>query len=157
MSILLIGAGGAAKGVIPSLLSMKEIQLLTLTNRSFTRAQELKKHYSNMGNVNAVALDKLVNIHYDLIINATSASMYDKVPMLSESLITPSVVCYDMFYKNEDTSFVSWARKNGTNRCTDGLGMLISQAAHSFLLWNDILPSVSKTLKKLQSKQKYFI
>ncbi|WP_395479834.1 shikimate dehydrogenase [Candidatus Curculioniphilus buchneri] len=151
--VLLVGAGGAARGVIASLLSYG--CKLVLTNRNFLRAQKLVEVFYHLGNICALPLDHLMYPEYDLIINATSIGLQGNIPpILPESLITPSIGCYDMFYqKDDDTPFLSWCRRQGAYRCSDGLGMLVGQAAHSFYLWHGVLPSILSVLKTFQKEK----
>lgn len=144
--ILLIGAGGAARGVICSLLNLG--CRIVLTNRTFLRAQKLAEFYSHLGEISAVPLSKLITADYDLIINATTTGVYGNIPDISRSLVTPAVSCYDMFYQDGgDTPFTAWCRQQGAKRCADGLGMLVGQAAHSFLLWHGVLPPIIPVLE----------
>ncbi|UVK77320.1 MAG: shikimate dehydrogenase [Sodalis sp. Fle] len=149
--VLIVGAGGAARGVILPLLSFG--CRLVLTNRTFSRAQELVSFYRHLGDISAVPLDKLTSADYDLIINATSLGVHGKAPALQGSLITPAVSCYDMFYQDGDTPFISWCRQQGAKRCAGGLGMLVGQAAYAFLLWHGVLPPILSVLEQLCSGQ----
>ncbi|MBX4180856.1 shikimate dehydrogenase [Sodalis sp. CWE] len=155
--VLLVGAGGAARGVIPYLLRYG--CKVTLTNRTFSRALKLiqssYKSYCKAGYINALSIENLKAPNYDLIINATSSGIKGQVPLLSTSLISSSVCCYDMFYQKGDTPFITWGRQNGALHCSDGLGMLVHQAAMSFLLWHGILPSVLPVLKILRRESIY--
>lgn len=148
--VLLVGAGGAARGVILPLLAYgcKAV----LTNRTFPRAQELVGFYHPMGDISALPLERLDTPDYDLIINATSTGVQGSIPPLPASLITSSVCCYDMYYQQGDTPFITWGRRHGALRCADGLGMLVGQAASSFLLWHGVLPSVLPVLQTLRAE-----
>lgn len=145
--VLLLGAGGAARGVIFPLLNFG--CPVILTNRTFSRAQKLVDCYRHLGTISAMPLDNLAIREYDLIINATSMGLYDQVPELPESLITPKVNCYDMFYQNGGTPFIIWCQQQGAHRCADGLGMLVGQAAYAFLLWHGVLPPILPVLEQL--------
>lgn len=149
--ILLIGAGGAARGVIFSLLTLG--CRIVLTNRTFLRAQQLAEFYSHLGEISAVPLSKLITADYDLIINATTTGVYGNIPDISRFLVTPAVSCYDMFYQDGDTPFTAWCRQQGAKQCADGLGMLVGQAAHSFLLWHGVLPPILPVLELLCSNK----
>ncbi|SNC58455.1 shikimate dehydrogenase [Sodalis endosymbiont of Henestaris halophilus] len=148
--VLLVGAGGAARGGILPLLTYG--CKVVLTNRTFPRAQELVRFYHHAGDISALPLELLSAPDYDLIINATSAGMYGSIPQLPASIITPSVCCYDMFYQQKDTPFIAWSRRQGAVRCADGLGMLVGQAASSFLLWHGVLPSILPVLNTLRAE-----
>lgn len=146
--ILLIGAGGAARGVLLPLLSLD--CAVTITNRTLARAQELATLFAHTGSVNALALSELAGHEFDLIINATSSGIDGGVPELPESLIHAELFCYDMFYQKGSTPFLAWCQQNGAQRCADGLGMLVGQAAHSVLLWHGVLPDIESVIKQLQ-------
>lgn len=143
-NVLLIGAGGAAKGIIPELLNISNCNL-KLVNRTYSKAQVLVQFYSNMGykNISCMPLKLLLSKSkekYNLIINATSSSMYNVIPEISSSIITPVTKCYDLFYQRENTVFLMWCQRHGSKYCADGLGMLVEQAAHSFYLWHNLFP-----------------
>ncbi|UDG79630.1 shikimate dehydrogenase [Candidatus Steffania adelgidicola] len=146
--VLLVGAGGAAKGVILPLLDYG--CTVVLTNRTFARAKALEKYYQDSGDIIALPLPCLNTPDYDIIINATSTGIKGTIPPLSTSIITPEVYCYDMFYQEGDTPFLKWCHQQGARFCSDGLGMLVEQAASSFLFWHNIMPSVLPVLKTLR-------
>lgn len=146
--ILLVGAGGAARGVILPLLSMG--CTLTLTNRTRTRAVELAQLFQHSGTVRARGLDELANAHFDLIINATSSGVAGDVPALPGSLIQPETRCYDMFYQSGLTPFLLWCQTQGSQHLADGLGMLVGQAAHSFCLWHGVMPTIAPVIAQLK-------
>ncbi|AKC60391.1 shikimate dehydrogenase [Blochmannia endosymbiont of Camponotus (Colobopsis) obliquus] len=147
--ILLVGSGGAARGIIFPLLTFG-CQII-LTNRTLLRAQKLANFFHNIGNINVVPFNELCTVQSDVIINATSAGVYGKLPNLPNSLINSSVSCYDLFYQKDiDTPFIRWCKEQGAVRCSDGLGMLVGQAAYSFLLWHNLLPSISLVLQKIR-------
>lgn len=148
--ILLVGAGGAARGVILPLLSYG--CSIMLTNRTFARAQELVSFYHHVGDITASPLDKLANPDFDLIINATTSGVHGEIPALAASLVTESVNCYDMYYQQGLTPFLQWCTRQGAKRYADGLGMLVAQAAYSFLLWHGVLPDIEPVLEQLRGK-----
>lgn len=145
INILLIGAGGAAKGIIPVLLTIPNCNV-NIVNRTYSRAQALTKFYCDMGykNIFFMSLDKLYcdnnKKRYHLIINATTSSIYNDIPKIPPSIISVYTRCYDLFYQKENTSFLIWCRQNGSKYCADGLGMLIEQAAYAFYLWHNVFP-----------------
>jgi len=148
--ILLVGAGGAARGVILPLLAQQPASL-TITNRTLTKAVELADLFASYGEVSALAMDNLSPSQpYDLIINSTSASLSQSLPGIPETLIHPDVVCYDMVYGQEQTTFNQWAAALGARQVIDGLGMLVGQAAESFLLWRGIRPGTEQVLRELR-------
>lgn len=149
--ILLIGAGGAARGVVLPLLSAQ--CSVTLYNRTFSRAETLSGLFKGAGKIKAVELGPLKGQQFNLIINATSSSMTGKMLPLPATLINASVSCYDLFYQTGSTPFLNWCRHQGAVRLADGLGMLVGQAAHSFQLWHGILPEISPVIEMLRSEQ----
>ncbi|MER3382558.1 shikimate dehydrogenase [Pectobacterium aroidearum] len=146
--VLLVGAGGAARGVIQPLLAYG--CTVVLTNRTFSKADELVKVFSGIGDIHAVSLDDLHGLSFDLIINATSSGMYDSIPNLLPELISPETCCYDMFYLPQMTPFLSWCVQHGAIRYADGLGMLVGQAAHAFNLWHGVMPDVEPVIGLLK-------
>lgn len=146
--ILLIGSGGAARGVAASLLMSN--YNLTITNRTFSHAKELENIFRHIGNIVAVPLDNLYNYSFNLIINATTSGLFGNIPDIPSILINSSVFCYDLFYHNHDTPFIIWCKKHGCMYYSDGLGMLVEQAAYSFLLWHGILPSTRGIIQRMR-------
>ncbi|MGD8831787.1 MAG: shikimate dehydrogenase [Pseudomonadales bacterium] len=136
-SVLLLGAGGAARGVAKPLLDSVAAEL-TIANRTDSKAHALAKRLSATGGaVRACAFAELAG-PYDLIINATSAGLTDAVPEVGTD-VACGAFCYDMVY-GRDTAFCRWARAAGARRTEDGLGMLVGQAALAFELWRGIRP-----------------
>lgn len=146
--VLLVGAGGAARGVILPLLSLG--CTLTLTNRTRARADELAQLFQHSGAIQACGFDELTHRGFDLIINATSSGVAGDVPALPGALIQPDTRCYDMFYQTGLTPFLSWCQKAGAQHLADGLGMLVGQAAHSFFLWHGVMPDTAPVIAKLK-------
>ncbi|HDG1711211.1 TPA: shikimate dehydrogenase [Kluyvera ascorbata] len=146
--VLLIGAGGAARGVLLPLLSLD--CNVTITNRTHARAQTLVELFRHTGSVSAQAMSELSEHEFDLIINATSSGIAGETPPIPASLINSHVCCYDMFYQKGDTAFLAWCVQHGAKRYADGLGMLVGQAAHAVLLWHGILPNVEPVIVSLQ-------
>lgn len=147
--ILLIGAGGAAKGILPS-ISFKKNKIF-IFNRTYLRAKKLEKEFSYLGDIRAITFEDLLNIKIDLIIHATSSYIKGEKLILPSSLIHKNICCYDISYvkNNRFTPFLDWSKELGAINLSDGKGMLISQAAYSFLLWNDVLPDIDSTLLKI--------
>ncbi|RLM20418.1 shikimate dehydrogenase [Brenneria alni] len=148
--ILLVGAGGAARGVIQPLLAYG--CSIVLTNRTFSKADGLAKIFSYVGNIHAVALDDLHGRDFELIINATSSGIHGNVPELPTTLISPQTHCYDMFYLPKLTPFLAWCVQCGATRYADGLGMLVGQAAHAFQLWHGVMPDVVPVIEQLKQE-----
>ncbi|MDQ1237439.1 MAG: shikimate dehydrogenase [Wigglesworthia glossinidia] len=147
--LLLIGSGGAATSAINYLLNFG--CNLTITNRTLSKAFRMAKMYQSYKNkIQILPMKDITKSSYNLVINATSCGIYDKIPNINYSIINKNVFCYDMFYKkNEDTPFLMNCRKQGASHCFDGFGMLIAQAAHTFLLWHGIFPCINEIYKKL--------
>ncbi|RYC36902.1 shikimate dehydrogenase [Pectobacterium zantedeschiae] len=148
--VLLVGAGGAARGVIQPLLAYG--CAVVLTNRTFSKAVALAKIFCDIGDIQAIALDDLHGQSFDLIINATSSGMYDSVPNLPSELISSETCCYDMFYLPQLTPFLSWCVQQGAIHYADGLGMLVGQAAHAFKLWHGVMPDVEPVIGLLKQE-----
>ena len=146
--ILLLGAGGAARGVCSSLLAENPTQL-TIANRTFEKAETLVSIFKELGNINASEFNDLSG-PFDLIINSTSAGLHCSLPNISTSLITPETAIYDMTYNAEVTAFNAWAKENGARLTIDGLGMLVGQAAESFAIWRGVKPGAKQVLTELR-------
>lgn len=146
--VLLIGAGGAARGVIQPLLDA-DITLV-ITNRTLDKAVNLVKTFSRYGDITAYSMNEINNQQVDLIINATTTGLQREIPKIPASLIKPNTACYDMFYEAQLTPFLQWAKQQGATKIADGLGMLVGQAAHSFYLWNNIMPDIEYAINVLR-------
>ena len=133
-SVLLLGAGGAARGVIGPLLDKKPRQI-AITNRTASRAVELAGRFAPQGPVSAVALDALPAGGFDIVINATAASLSGELPPVPRGTLRTGGIAYDTAYAADPTPFVEWGAREGASVATDGLGMLVEQAAESFRLW----------------------
>ncbi|NIH16121.1 shikimate dehydrogenase [Serratia symbiotica] len=149
--ILLVGAGGAARGVILPLLSLG--CELTITNRTFRRAQELAQLFQHRGEISAQPMDQLdQHRQFNLVINATASGISGKIPALPVGVVNSKTRCYDMFYQLGRTPFLAWAQQQGATEFADGLGMLVGQAAYAFLLWHGIMPEIEPVLRCVRSK-----
>ncbi|MEY8199793.1 MAG: shikimate dehydrogenase [Colwellia sp.] len=146
--ILLLGAGGAAKGVILPLLAQNP-KGITIANRTISKAEKLIEQFNNE-KLTACGFEQTAEQAFDVIINATSASLSGKLPAISASIIKSNTVCYDMVYGKSVTPFLAWAQFQGANRVIDGLGMLVGQAAESFDIWRGVKPSVEPVLHELR-------
>ena len=149
LRILLVGAGGAARGVIQPILAAAPEQLCVV-NRTVAKAEQLAALFVDHGPISAAGFD-WIEEPVDLIINATSASLAGELPAISPKLIQPGhTVCYDMMYGKEPTVFNRWAAEHGAARCIDGLGMLVEQAAEAFQLWRGVRPDTGPVLAALR-------
>jgi len=153
MRVLVLGAGGAARGVLGPLLGTSP-DYLEIANRNAARATELAREFSTLGEIrgcgfDAIATDKA----FDLILNATSASLQDTVPPIPPSALGPTTLCYDMAYGKGDTAFTRWAKSAGAGRAETGWGMLVEQAAESFQLWRGVKPQTAPVLEAVRSQR----
>lgn len=156
-SILILGAGGAVRGVLPSLLT-EQPRRVVIANRTLSRAQDLAAHFSEQasrdtatGSLESLSFPGLEDAgSFDLIINGTSASLQGELPPLPDSLLAPASWCYDMMYSREATPFQHWASDRGAARALDGLGMLVEQAAESFRLWRAVEPETRPVITMLR-------
>jgi shikimate dehydrogenase len=141
--ILLLGAGGAARGVLAPLLELHPAQLIVV-NRTEERAVVLADSFAHLGPIRASSYAQLGSARFDLIINATAAGLAGELPPLApDALGGRGTVCYDMGYGGDDTPFVRWARDHGAARAVMGLGMLVEQAAEAFYLWRGVRPNTA--------------
>ena len=143
--ILLVGAGGAARGVIDPLLDQTPAELV-IANRTVSRAQELADRFGR--GVRACGFDAL-DMPFDLVINATAASLAGELPPLSPRIFTAGTLAYDMMY-GRDTPFLAFARSYGA-ATADGLGMLVEQAAEAFYLWRGVRPDTAPVIAALRT------
>ncbi len=146
--ILVVGAGGAVRGVLAPLLAENPAQLV-LTNRTFDKACHLAEEFLELGRVEAVHLNQLKG-PFDWIINGTAASLGGDVPDLPQGVIGPHTRVYDMMYGKELTPFNAWALEHGAEKAFDGLGMLVEQAAESFRKWRGVMPSTATVMSDLR-------
>ncbi|BDR14948.1 shikimate dehydrogenase [Vibrio sp. STUT-A11] len=146
--ILIIGAGGASRGVILPLLEQRPASL-TVTNRTFSKAKELAALFSDYGPVSAKEMSSITQ-EYDVIINSTSASLSGELPEISSAIFAPNSTSYDMMYGKGDTTFNQWAKEHGAIHAYDGLGMLVGQASESFMLWRGLRPGAKQILRELR-------
>lgn len=144
--VLLLGAGGAAQGVLLPLLETHPA-CLVIANRSKQKAHALAARYSN---VTACGIDELAGESFDVVINATSAGLHGATPNLPRGIYATHAFAYDMLY-GAHTPFLQSARAAGVQRVADGLGMLVEQAAESFLLWRGIRPPSQDVLAALRA------
>ncbi|HEY5602088.1 MAG TPA: shikimate dehydrogenase [Gammaproteobacteria bacterium] len=148
--LLLVGAGGAARGVIAPLLE-REPRQLTIVNRTMDRAHELVQHFAGIGRLDAKSFSALDGEHFDVVINATSASLQGDLPPLPVSTLIHAQLVYDMMYGREPTLFLQWAGRQGSADVSDGLGMLVEQAAESFFIWRSVKPDTAPVIQRLRA------
>ena len=149
--VLLLGAGGASRGVLGPLLEQGPGRLM-IANRTAARARVLAEDAADPGRVSGCGLDELTGHAYDLIINATSAGLSNQVPDIPADCLLPGGWVYDMMYDpGKATAFVRWGQQHGAARALDGLGMLVEQAAESFYLWRGIRPDTESVIQRLRT------
>ena len=149
--ILLMGAGGAARGVILPMLQQQP-SLLAIANRTPEKARALEQLFSAHGQLMTSDYATLRTQQFDIIINATSASLNDALPELPPELFEGTMLVYDMMYGPDLTRFLKYAQQHGAQRLADGLGMLVEQAAESFFIWRGIRPQTHPVISMLQSR-----
>jgi shikimate dehydrogenase len=147
--LLVLGAGGATRGILAPLLGL-EPAALVIANRTAERAEALAAAFSDLGTTRGVDFTEVGDAPFDLIINATSASLTGDIPPIPPSALGPDTVCYDLAYGRSATAFVRWAEDAGCARAFQGLGMLVEQAAESFYLWRGVRPQTAHVLSLLR-------
>jgi len=149
--ILLIGAGGAARGVIGPLLALDPSQVV-IAARTGDKARALTAAFPGApARLSGCALSELPRGPFDLLINATSSSLSGEIPAIADAAVGPMTTCYDMAYSSTPTPFERWALDRGCERAVQGWGMLVEQAAESFELWRGVRPDTTPVLALLVS------
>ncbi len=150
--VLLLGAGGAARGVVEPLLNAGIAQL-KIANRTPEKAQQLVNIFHGLqpeAQVTSGNWESLQASQYDLVLNATSSSLAGDLPPLPDDLFTDESLAYDLMYSQQATPFMLWAKAQGATKVADGLGMLVEQAAEAFFLWRQVRPATQPVLKRLR-------
>ncbi len=147
--VLILGAGGAVRGVLQPLLAELPAQLV-IANRTHSKAEQLAAEFHDLGDVAVRGFDRFASERFDIVINGTSASLAGDLPPLPDGLLSENAACYDMMYGPEPTVFLKWAAQNGAGKMADGLGMLVGQAAEAFYLWRHIRPEVVPVITTLR-------
>ncbi len=146
--VLLLGAGGAARGVVLPVLMEKPAELV-IANRTQSKALELVRQFSEMGGNFLVSDFAALTASFDIVINATSASLDADMPAISGAVFGNHTLAYDMMYGKQPTVFMQFAARHGA-AARDGLGMLVEQAAESFLFWRGVRPDTAPVLNRLR-------
>jgi len=149
--ILIIGAGGAVRGVLEAILEKKPASLL-IANRTKQKAVQLAEDFSDLGNISGYGLDEIGERNFDIIINGTSASLKGDLPPIPKTIFRKNSCSYDMMYAAEATPFMSWSIENNASQVFDGLGMLVEQAAESFFIWRDERPETQDVIKLIRQQ-----
>jgi shikimate dehydrogenase len=150
--ILVLGAGGAVRGILASLLAEKPA-LVVIANRTELTAIDLVNSFRKLGNIKGCGLKAILEPPFDLIINGTSTSLLQQTLALQEGLLAVGGWCYDLAYSSEATPFLRWAKQQGAAKYVDGLGMLVEQAAEAFYLWRGIRPDTLPVLQLLRARK----
>ncbi len=148
-SVLILGAGGATRGIVEPLLREQPAELL-IANRTPDRAETIAAMFRHVGRVRSCALDEIPVRPYDLILHATSAPLQNSRLTLPGGIVSPNTCCYDLMYGKDVTSFMRWALAQNAGRVVDGFGMLLEQAAESFFLWRGKRPDTDMARKCLR-------
>lgn len=149
LRVLVLGAGGAVRGVLEPLLRERPRELL-IVNRTPAKAQQLATEFADIGAVEGGAYSLIGERQFDLIINATSAGLAGEMPELPSTLLTERSCCYDMVYGPQPTAFMRWAAHHAAWAVADGLGMLVEQAAQSFYIWRHVRPETRPVINQLR-------
>ncbi|MDP5071711.1 MAG: shikimate dehydrogenase, partial [Congregibacter sp.] len=151
--VLIVGAGGAVRGVLEPL--MREVpSCVHIVNRTVERAETLVREFGDMGKLTAGSHDALYAARgqrqYDLVINANSAGLSGETPALPAEVLSERSCCYDLIYGSEPTAFMRWAAQNAAWAVSDGLGMLVEQAAEAFYVWHRQRPETQPVIQQLR-------
>lgn len=147
--VLLLGAGGAARGVILPLMD-QGVHSLVIANRTESKAEQLAETFAKFGKIHGCGFAQVPVKGMDIVINATSASISGDLPPIPESVIG-GIKAYDMMYGAKPTAFLAWAQKHAAAKVSDGLGMLVGQAAESFYQWRGVRPEIEPVIAALRS------
>jgi shikimate dehydrogenase len=151
--ILLLGAGGASRGILLPLLEQSPA-CVVIANRTTDKAVQLAAEFAHKGCVSGCGFAELIDYApFDVILNATSASLSGQLPPLPEGLLAEQGVCYDLAYGNEPTAFVRWGHEHHAAKSLDGLGMLVEQAAEAFFIWRGVRPETQPVIDLLNAER----
>src|SRR5699024_8958523 len=148
--LLILGAGGAVRGVVPTLLAGRPASIV-IANRTPTKASAIAQACHHLGPVSACGLEDVPD-DADIVINAISAGLGGAMPALDSRLLSGATLAYDMLYGNTATPFMTWARQHHVSIVSDGLGMLVEQAAASFHLWRGVRPNTAPVIASLRHR-----
>lgn len=148
--MLILGAGGAVRGVLEPLLQ-EQPHSLVIANRTIEKAQQLANDFSDLGDIAARGFQQLAGQRFDIVINGTSASLTGDLPPLPDGILNDGATVYDMMYGAQPTPFMQWGKQQGAGLCLDGLGMLVEQAAESFYIWRKQHPDTAPVIEKIRA------
>ena len=149
LRVLIIGAGGAVRGVLEPLMRERPREML-IVNRTAGRAEQLAREFADLGTLAGGGYELIGERQFDLVINASSAGLSGEMPGLPASLLTERSCCYDMVYGAEPTPFMRWAAHHAAWAVSDGLGMLVEQAAQSFFIWRHVRPETRPVINQVR-------
>lgn len=148
--VLVLGAGGAVRGVLGPLAEVGPARLV-IANRTAERARELAQLFAGTVPLAGCGFEALAGQRFDVVINGTAASLQGELPPLPDGILAEGAVCYDMMYGARPTAFMAWAATHGAARAVDGLGMLVEQAAQSFHLWRGVRPQTAPVIAAVRA------
>ncbi|PLW70866.1 shikimate dehydrogenase [Pseudohalioglobus lutimaris] len=149
LRVLIIGAGGAVRGVLEPLLRERPEGIL-IVNRTASRAEQLAAEFTDLGAISGGGYELIEECQFDLVINASSAGLEGETPEMPSSILTERSCCYDMLYAAEPTPFMRWAAHHAAWAVTDGVGMLVEQAAQSFYIWRGLRPETQSVIASIR-------
>jgi shikimate dehydrogenase len=149
--LLVLGAGGAVRGVLQPLLH-RHPALVVIANRTVSKARDLADEFAPYGAIEASGFEALKGKHFDLVINGTAASLKGQIPPLPVNLFARHALAYDMMYGDPARRFIDWSLLHGADQAVDGLGMLVEQAAESYLIWRGARPETKSVIEKLRAE-----
>ncbi len=150
--VLILGAGGATRGILAPLLA-RSPDCLTIANRTVSKAEGLASEFGGQKGLQGCGFEDLHGLQFDLIINATSASLSGDLPPLPNGILSEQGDCYDLAYAKKATAFVKWGRQQNAQKSVDGLGMLVEQAAEAFFLWRGVKPETKAVIALLEEQR----
>lgn len=150
--VLVLGAGGATRGILEPILAQNPACVM-IANRTVEKALQIADEFAGLGDIRGGDYAGLNGQSFDIILNATSASLSGQLPPLPTDLLADNACCYDLAYGNQPTSFVEWGRANGAAKSLDGLGMLVEQAAEAFSIWRGIRPQTAAVINLLNQER----
>ena len=147
--VFVLGAGGAVRGVLGPVLKHNPARVV-IANRTVSKARDIAAAFAGQGSIEVHTFDELRGKHFDIVINGTSAGLKGEVPPLPATLLARGALAYDMLYGDQPTPFLDWAALHGAAQATDGLGMLVEQAAESYLVWRGVRPETKSVIAALR-------
>ena len=149
--ILILGAGGAVQGILGPVLEQQPDSLV-IANRTVSKAKALVELFPVTAGLQACGFDQLAGQSFDIVLNATSASLQSDVPPLPDSIFNKGALSYDLMYSSQPTVFQEWSEAHGAAISLDGLGMLVEQAAEAFYIWRGVRPETRPVIEALRQK-----